>query len=325
MNTALTGFNTAQIGRLRALLDRNSGLNSLIGDVVRFRVVVDANFVIQDLIQHVRFPARGRTALEELIIATVVDVHAPRWLEAEMASAIPQVAAKRKLSEPQLRRAWTEYARLLRWDETLREPGPEGTGYRDPKDLPYLALEQKLSADGILTKDVDISAMGGHLLTLDFVLSARGYARAAVATVSLRLTGVALTLAALKLCSELVRAAARKVGALPAPVKVALLVGGLFLLVHPGARRWLTERLDALGTVVAPLAAGISEISATVLALHDEAQARAADSLATASGAVRPRTLPTPTAPTIRRRRATRRRMVRRFKVTVQNPTTVGT
>jgi hypothetical protein len=82
-------FDTSQIGRLREILERFSTLKQIVGDFVRFRVVIDANFVIQELIQRVRFPERC-TALEELILATVIDAYAPRWLDEEMVSAVTQ-------------------------------------------------------------------------------------------------------------------------------------------------------------------------------------------------------------------------------------------
>jgi hypothetical protein len=49
-------FDTAQIGPLRDMLCRFGNLRAAIADFVRIWVVVDANFVIQELMQRVRFP-----------------------------------------------------------------------------------------------------------------------------------------------------------------------------------------------------------------------------------------------------------------------------
>jgi hypothetical protein len=46
-------FDTAQIGLLREILPRFGNLRATLGDFVRIRVVVDANFVIQELMQRV--------------------------------------------------------------------------------------------------------------------------------------------------------------------------------------------------------------------------------------------------------------------------------
>jgi hypothetical protein len=71
LKSPIVRFDTSQIGRLREILERFSNLKQIVGDFVRFRVVIDANFVIQELIQRVRFPERC-TALEELIQASTL-------------------------------------------------------------------------------------------------------------------------------------------------------------------------------------------------------------------------------------------------------------
>lgn len=70
-----------KLGPLRELLKTVSTLRTSIADIVQFRVVVDANYVVQDLIYRTRHPERGATAIEELVKATVIDVFAPRWLD----------------------------------------------------------------------------------------------------------------------------------------------------------------------------------------------------------------------------------------------------
>jgi hypothetical protein len=134
---------------------------------------------------------RGATALEELIRSTVVVAHAPRWLDVEMASAIEQASRQYGLPTEALRERWKEFQALFIWGETLREPGQASSECCDPKDLPYVLLERKIGADGILSRDRHIGKLGGHPLTLDFVLSTRGYAREVVKTITLRVGGIA--------------------------------------------------------------------------------------------------------------------------------------
>jgi len=81
MSRQLPRFDTAQIGPLRELLKKLSTLKVLIANIVLFRVVVDANYVVQSLIYRVHHRDRGATALEEMVKATVIDVFAPRWLD----------------------------------------------------------------------------------------------------------------------------------------------------------------------------------------------------------------------------------------------------
>lgn len=250
-------FDTTHIGFLREVLDKNSSLRDAIGPIVQFRIVVDANFVIQDLTQHVRYPERGATALEELVKATVVEVFAPRWLDSEMASAIPQVAAKRKLPEEELWAHWMEYRTLLKWDETYLTASGDGESVVDPKDMPYVQLEKAIGAHGILSQDRHIEKMGGNRLTLDFVLSTRSYARATVVTLGLRVCGLMLGVVALKALMKLLQVFGRVIGKLPDSARAILLVSIIAALAHPGARKWIYERFTTLAATVKPVLDGV--------------------------------------------------------------------
>jgi predicted nucleic acid-binding protein len=245
-------FHTSQIRFLRAWLARNSQLVTSIGQFAQFRLVVDANIVIQELVQRVRFPERG-TALEELIRATIVVLHAPRWLATEMESAIPQVASKRKLSEEKLRACWQDFQVLLTWDETWLLP-PEGSGAIDEKDLPYVLLEKAIAADGILSKDRHIERMGGNRLTLDFVFAARQYARASVVTVSIHFCGHAIGAVALRTAIGLSKTVLDLAARLPPRWKLILLVAAVVALIHPATGAWIGQRLRSMGPALEQIA-----------------------------------------------------------------------
>lgn len=284
-------LDTAQIGPLRRLLEQLSPLQSLAADLVRFRVVVDANSVVQNLLYRVRYPERGPTALEEMVKATVIEVFAPRWLDREMASAIPQAAAKSSVSESLLWVRWLEFRALLKWDESLPHPGEDSLGCCDPKDYPYVMLEQKLGADGILSKDHHIAQMGGHLLTLDFVLSARSYARAAVISVNLRVLGVLVPTIALMAVVELLRRTARAFAALPSEVRAVVLIGASIALLHPGCRGWIASRCGTAWAVRKPLRADLAHLLGTLGSTGQAAQSEALVHLLKASEATRLRRL----------------------------------
>lgn len=240
-------FDTRQIRLLRDWLANNQACVGSIGHFAQFRVVVDANFVIRDLIQKVRYPERGFTALEEMAQATVVEVFAPRWLEEDMASAIPQVASRRKLSEEQLWVGWRNYKTILKWDETWPTPPEVIDPVCDPKDLPYVLLEKAINASGTLSNDHDIEKMGGNRLTLDFVLDVRRYARASVVTVGIRVYGVMLGALTIKALAHLLASVGKLIARLPPGLKTILLISAFVAIIHPSTRRWLTERLCSLG------------------------------------------------------------------------------
>jgi len=110
-----------------------------------------------------------------------------------------------------------------------------------PERPTYIALKTRLGADEILSKDHHIAQMRGHPLTLDFVLSARRYAPAAVDGQHRVLATVTSTVALMALV-DLLRGMGRALIALPTELKTLLLVGGIVVVLHPECPRWIAER-----------------------------------------------------------------------------------
>lgn len=303
MSTLAIRFDTVHLGMMRSVLARLASKNVRLCEIVQFHVVVDANCAIADLVYRTRHPERGATALEELIRATVLVAHAPRWLDTEMASAIPQAAARCGVSGPLLWKQWAEFRSLIVWHEGLRGPGGGQEGCCDPKDAPYIELEGKLGASGILTKDPDVAKMGGHSLSHEFVLSTRAYARAIVPVVCLRLCGLVIPTVASAALVELARAAASTMRRIPDPAKFLLIVSALGALANPGVRKRLGELCASLCDVLAAAGPVVREALTVLVSLHAESLAAAEAHLATAVSAVRPpRNLRA--RPRVRRRRA---------------------
>lgn len=297
-------FDTGQLGVLRQVIARIPALQASIADIATFRLVVDANFVIQELIHRIRCPHHGASAFEELVKATVIDVFAPRWLDTEVTtSAIPKAAKRSKVSELDLRAKWAEFRTLLKWDDSLHEPSVASSTCCDPDDLPYVLLEQKLNADGILSKDRDIARMGGHPLTLDFVLSTRKYARSAVTTASIRVMGVVLPALALLALMDLLRSMVRIFGALPDAVKVLVIVGGAIALLHPGSRKWLADRCADAWITMEPALNGLTQLITTLAATGTAAETQAFIHLQEATRVIRPKRGFIVATPRVRHRR----------------------
>lgn len=226
-------FDTSSLAMLRQWLERNPAVYEQLGAIARFKLVIDANFVLADLRYRGKHPMRGPTALEELVRSTVFEVHAPRWLETEIAKHLPLIAQKSGLDLNALQQHWLQYQALLHWNDSLFAPD-YGSHCEDPKDLPYVRLAARIGAFGILTVDSDIAAMGGHMLPRDFVISARLYARAATVSFSLRALGITLSGLSLQALLSMVQTATRKFLALPEAARLALVAGFLLMLVHPG-------------------------------------------------------------------------------------------
>jgi predicted nucleic acid-binding protein len=304
-----TRIDTVQLGRLREIRARLGFLQAAVGDIATFRVVVDANFVIRDLLQMVKYPERT-TALVELVKATVFEVHAPRWLDTEMMSAIEKAAKKRKVSSWVLIAKWLEYRELLKWDDELAAPPAANALVCDPKDLPYVQLERKIGAVGILSEDKHIRKLGGHPLKLEFALTARGYARYEVQAISARIAGQAIPVFMIWTAATLLRQAARAFARLSPAAQGLIILGVVVALTHPTSRKWIAEQAEMIGKGLSVVASSVAELTARAT----ETGALAMDQLTAASTMVRPRA----SAPTRRRRKVAIRRRRAPVTVTVQ-------
>ena len=311
MNTSALPFDTAQIGVLRTFLERYPGLR-VFGSFAQFHVVLDANAVVADLVQRVRYPKRCPTAIEELVRATVLIAHAPRWLEHELTrSAIPKVAIQYKVPVADLLTVWTEYRKLISWDDTLTAPPSKTAACCDPADLPYVWLAHKIGAWGIVSRDAHIRQLGGRRLhPHDFVLGTRNYARSAAASVGSRVGVAGAALIALALLVLLAKGIAAAFRALPPPGKAALIGMAAAVLGAPNCRARLRERSGDAAKVLASGASGVVEVVGSLLRFADEAE-RAANTHLEAVMALSVE-LPPPACPPAPPGRRRRRRVVRR-------------
>ena len=246
------------LAAVRELVDSSSPWAKTFKNVAQFRLVIDANFAISDLVHKYRKPEYS-TATEELIRAAVFIVVAPRWLETEMVnSAIPQTARKRNIPEAALLILWADYQKNIVWDDTCREP-PVGAIGPDPKDVPYVIAQVRQQASGVLSNDAHIAKLGGIKLNLDFVLSVRYYARRMAVSVSLRFSGIALGMFTIAALVGLVKAAAMVFSKLPPAIRILIVLGIAAALLDPNARAWLKEKGTHYLRKAAPLLSMIGE------------------------------------------------------------------
>jgi predicted nucleic acid-binding protein len=280
-------YDTASIANLRVALKRFATMNPSIVQFANFRLVVDANFAMGAVISKARFPERGKTALEELVTSTVVDAHAPRWLDIEMTAKIPRVASRSRIAEESMQLAWREYRGIVRFDEALATAPLACEAGRDPKDIPYVELEKKIDAHGILSSDRDITALGGHALDLAFALLLRRYARSVAETGTLQLAGYTAGTLAMMGTAKAGRAIARSLASLPPAIKMLLIGSATIAVIHPASRKYILEFFAAMGDRIAAFAPDILAFVGDLSRQNAVARAHADELLAVVSSMVK--------------------------------------
>ena len=244
MNSEVQRFDTGSLDFLRHMLERMPMLKLAAGEIPRFRIVIDANEVVSALLYRLQHPERGRPLLDELIRASLLEVHAPRWLEVELKSVIPKVAAELGLAAAALWKEFEDYRPKFHWDEALCAPGANGSC--DPKDEPYVFLAEKIGAVGIYSNDSHISKLGGHRLDRGFIIATRDYARSAAKSIGSRVSGLMIPTAAFMAAIGIVVVVAKGITRMPPGVRVALFGGLALALAVPRSRQWLADKADLL-------------------------------------------------------------------------------
>jgi hypothetical protein len=240
--------------------------------VLQYAVVIDANFAIGDLLHKHRNPDRARTAAEEVIASSVLRIHAPRWLDAEMTgSAIPQVARDRGIPENELQELWAKYRVHLIWDESLNTPEAFKES-SNPKDMPYVVLQYAVAAAGILTNDKGMARLGGKPLRLDFVLAMREYARATAFCVGVRFGGAMIGWVSIAALVDGIRGLALLVTKLPPWGRALCLVAVLVVVLHPKLRARVLDLLSDAWSAAELAAPELQKLIVTMQEKQHEAE-----------------------------------------------------
>lgn len=247
-------LDSAILNPLRGLVELSPALQQATGQLPRFDIVLDANIAIGDLLHKHRNPHLEQTALQEVVKSGVVRLYAPNWLETEMlSSTIPQVSQKYKIPQETLFSSWESYKAAIIFDERFDQAQEVTTNSLDPKDAPYVQLQNAISALGILSNDKDIDALGGTRLDRELVMTIRAYARSASYSVSIKVGGVVISNISLSIIRDVMLFFRDMASRMPDWMKLLLLVGVFFVLAHPESRARLSAVIKSIGQ-------GISEV-----------------------------------------------------------------
>lgn len=258
-----------KLKELRAVIQTWKGLNDLFGELVQFRLIVDTNIILGDIIWLVskRKNKSARTELMEAIEAEMIDLYAPPALFDEVEEQIPSIAGKKGLDIDQMYIQWQIYKAKIKVAEPDNEIVRDLKNGIDPDDAYFIALAQTIAAAGVLSKDNHIRQMGGNQISVLFVTHLRNYSRATAIELNIKVNGVMfanLGVTALQGLFSGLKSLTARIGNAPDWVKLGLLASGVFVAAHPNTR---ANVLGFLKTVLV----GISDATPAVIGFIAEA------------------------------------------------------
>jgi len=246
-----TYLDSELLSTLRSFVEAYPALEKVTGEVAQFKIVLDANIAVGDLIFKYRNPHVRQTAIEETVKSSAMELYAPTWLEKEMVgSTIPQVSQRRKIPQQALLEIWAEYRKQIIWDDSLSDPSDFSQETGDAKDVPYIDLQRSIEAAAILSRDSDIEQMGGKAVGLKFVISLREYARASAYSVGIQFGGMVVSTMSIHAIIGVVKGVSSLLNRIPPRFKIALFFCALVAIAHPTSRGKILKFLTGAGNLV---------------------------------------------------------------------------
>lgn len=221
-----------------------------INKFVRVQVILDTNAVFEAILWTLRKAKKpgARPALLELLQADAITGFAPTFLKVEILEKIEERSKRYDYSVDIARDIWSQYEQKIKFVE-IGGPEQPATGGGDPKDVPYLKLQEKIKAP-IISADGDIENMGGNSVAPTILVSIRKYSRESATVLKLNIMGVFVTtvplIAFFKAASAIQKSIANVAGKTPSWVWVAASVLVLLLVVNPKSREWLKSKAVSL-------------------------------------------------------------------------------
>lgn len=253
-NLAIEDILSVRSDKLKDLRNIISGWESFSAyfeGLAQFKVVVDSNIVIGDILWLVsgRKNKTAKTDFMEIMAAQTVEVYAPPKLFIEVDEKIPLIAAEKGLDASLLFAEWSIYKLQLKASEPDVNKVQALKNSVDPDDAEFVALAQTINAAGIFSKDQHIAAMGGNQISVECITHLRNYSRHTVIDVNIKVNGILLAsigVAAVIGLFNTMKALMKSVQKAPDWLKIALIVAGIFALLHPKTRNNINSGLNKL-------------------------------------------------------------------------------
>jgi predicted nucleic acid-binding protein len=258
-----------KLKELRTIVRSLTDFRNILGVAVQFRLVVDTNIVLGDILWLVseRKNKTAKTALMETIEAGTIDVYAPPLLLVEVEEQIPLIADKKGLDINSMYAEWAVYKETIIIVEPDSEKVQSLKNGVDPDDADFVALAQTIAAAGVFSKDGHIGLMGGNQISIACITHLRNYSRSAAIELNIKVNGVGFAvhgIAAVRGLFSGVKSLLDGIKKAPDWVKISLLAAGLFVVLHPGTRTSISRGLKIA-------LAGIGDATPTVISLIAEA------------------------------------------------------
>lgn len=270
-----------KLKELRVVVSYWKKTSSVIGNAAQFRLVVDSNVILGDLLWLVaeRRNESAKTDLMETIEAETIDLYAPPRLFDEVEEYLPLLAAERGLDVNLMHAEWAIYKLRIKIAEPDEDKVLALKDGVDPDDAEFVALAQTINAAGVISKDAHIAQMGGNHISVTCITHLRNYSRATAIELNIKVNGVNFAKFSYAMIAGMFaggKALIEGVSKAPDWVKIALLVGGVFIALHPGARASVARGLETvLDGIKAATPFVIEEIAAAIaLAQQHKAEAQ---------------------------------------------------
>lgn len=273
-----------KLKELRVVVSYWKETSVVIGRAAQFRLVVDSNVVLGDLLWLVaeRRNEAAKTDLMEAIEAETIDLYAPPTLFDEVEEKIPLIAAKKGLDVNRMHAEWAIYKLRIKIAEPDEEKVRVLKSGVDPDDAEFVALAQTIDAAGVISKDTHIGQMGGNTISVTCIAHLRNYSRATAIELHIKVGGVSFAKVSYAMIASMfagAKALIEGVSKAPDWVKLALLAGGVLTALHPGARASVARGLRTVLDGISEATPFVIEEIAAAIALAQKHNAEAQEHL----------------------------------------------
>lgn len=234
-----------ELNDLRKLFSEG-GVFAQFGNIFQISLILDANTVLADIRWKMlkANTANARTSLQESIDSSVIVAFAPTFLNEEMETHLPRIAAEARKEEAVAYQHWEEYKERITFIDV---GGPEDNDV-DPKDMPYVNL-QKLTGYLIATSDKDISNMGAKAIEVKITTLTRNYSRKAAVEYRIKFAGISTIIVGsvlIRTTVKFIRSIVGNVERIPDWAWLLLIGGSLWVWSNKNFRIWVMRTIESL-------------------------------------------------------------------------------